>query len=209
MNIFEKRSLNTYDRKADDYENTFDGKFSRAYKEQLLKTVVIPQGGRVLDIACGNGRLLKMLSETQAFAGYGVDISEKMVQNARRLNPAMTFDRAVCDQLPFEDLFFDVITVCVAFHHFPNVDAFARETARVLKPNGVIYIAEVYYPALIRGICNPFVRFSRAGDIKFYGPEEIAGLFRAQGFVDDVRQIQGNIQIVGARKMGDREDPGA
>jgi ubiquinone/menaquinone biosynthesis C-methylase UbiE len=200
MNKHENLSRISYNKKADDYENTFDGRFTFKFKELLLQTVVIPDGGKLLDIACGNGRLLKMLSQSFRFSGYGADISEKMIDNARRLNPSMVFEVASCNVLPFADAFFDVATVCAAFHHFPNISSFAKEVGRVLKPGGMLYIAEVYYPAFIRTILNPFVKLSKAGDVKFYAPEEITELFLITGFTNQVLKKEGCVQIVGVQK---------
>ena len=35
--------------------------------------------------------------------------------------------------IPFDDGLFDLITVCAAYHHFPDVRAFAAEAFRLLK----------------------------------------------------------------------------
>lgn len=40
----------------------------------------------------------------------------------------------------------------------------------------------LYYPPLLRAICNPFIKFSRAGDVKFYAPDEIIKFFENTGF---------------------------
>lgn len=200
MNKFERRSVRSYQKKADHYDDTFDGRFTLEFKEQLLRIVTIPAGGRVLDVACGNGKLLQMLSQKHDFAGYGVDISDKMAEIAGRLNPTMGFIKAGCDALPFQNEFFDVITVCAAYHHFPDVKGFAKEAFRVLKPNGMLYIAEVYYPPLLRALCNPLIRFSPAGDVKFYGPDEIIGLLESTGFRQEALNKSGHIQIVSVRK---------
>lgn len=197
---FERRSFRNYQQKADHYDDTFDGKYTLAFKQQLMETVRIPQGGRVLDVACGNGRLLEMLSKRHHFSGFGVDLSDRMVENAGRLNPSMVFRQAGADALPFEDASFDVITVCAAFHHFPDVASFAGEAGRVLKPGGMLYIAEVYYPSLLRMLCNPLIRLSPAGDVRLYSPEEILRVLANAGFQKDAQRIQERIQIICAHK---------
>lgn len=196
QNRYERRSIRSYQKKADHYDETFDGRYTLAFKNLLLQTVQIPDGGKVLDVACGNGRLLQMLSGRHRFSGYGVDISEKMVENAARLNPSMVFRQAGCDALPFEDAAFDVVTVCAAYHHFPDVQAFAAEARRVLAPGGRLYIADVYYSKPVRVMCNPLVRLSPAGDVRFYGPDEITRLFNGNGFRPDVSWIQDHIQFL-------------
>ena len=196
MNKYENRSASTYNKKADSYDDTFDGKFTYKYKIKLLELVYIPENGNLLDIARGNGRFLQMLAQNQTFNGFGCNISENMVVKAKQSNPNMTFQLAPCDALPLQNETFDAVTVTVAFHQFPNIYGFAKEALRVLKPKGTLYIAEVYYPLLLRIIFNPFVRFFRAGDLKFYAPEEVSKVLRNTGFLNESVIIAGNIQII-------------
>ena len=119
-----------------------------------------------------------------------------MIEQAKRLNPDMTFYVSGCDQLPFENGEIGVMTVSAAFHHFPNVQRFAQEAGRVIRIGGMLYIAEAYLPAILRVICNPFVKFSRAGDVKFYSPNEIVSLFENNGFVASGVEIDGMVQII-------------
>lgn len=121
MNRHEKHSIASYNKKADNYDNTFDGRFTYEFKEQRLKNIVIPEGGKVLDIACGNCRLLNMLSLAHQFRSSASIPPKKMIEIARHLNSSMIFKTAGCDALPYGNEFFDVITVCAAFHHFPDI----------------------------------------------------------------------------------------
>lgn len=197
---YEQRSARSYQKIADHYDDTFDGRYTLGFKNLLLKMVHIPDGGQVLDVACGNGRLLEMLSRKHRFSGYGVDLSDKMVENAALLNPSMLFRQASCDALPFENETFDVLTVCAAFHHFPDEAAFAKEAFRVLKQNGKLYIAEIYYNRLLRMLCNPLIRLSPAGDVRMYGPEEITRVLENVGFKRGDVYIQKHIQVISGQK---------
>lgn len=125
----------------------------------------------------------------------------KMVEQAKLLNPDMHFYVADCEQLPFDANTIDIMTVCAAFHHFPDIEKFADEAKRTLKPGGTLYIAEVYLPAVLRVICNPFVRLSKAGDVKFYAPKEITALFEKRGFSAQNVLIDDMTQLVVLRKM--------
>lgn len=200
MNKFEQRSKLSYDKKAGNYDSTFDGKFTIKFKEMMYKAVTINSDDTVADIACGNGSMLHKMAEKTDFCGYGVDISEKMIEQAKKLNPDMKFYVGGCDKLPFEKDEIDVITVCAAFHHFPDVEKFAGEAGRVIKPSGMLYIAEVYLPEFLRVICNPFVKFSKAGDVRFYAPNEIVSLFENNGFAASGVEIDGRVQIVKLKK---------
>ena len=196
LNKFEQRSKDSYNKKAEKYDSTFDGKFTVKFKNMIFNNLNISNNSNVLDIACGNGRLLQMLSSKCSFNGYGVDISEKMIAQAKSLNPSMNFYVAGCEKLPFEDNFIDLITVSASFHHFPDVEKFAKEVNRIVKKGGKIYIAEIYLPHILQVIFNPFVKFSKAGDVKFYSPKEIASLFEKNDFYTDNIVIDGMIQLI-------------
>jgi ubiquinone/menaquinone biosynthesis C-methylase UbiE len=198
MNKSEKDSIMAYNQKAGNYDNTFDGKFTLKFKQMLLETVKIKTGDTVLDVACGNGRLLNMFAEKHTINGYGIDISDKMIEQAKILNPSMHFSIGSCEQIPYADNTFDIITVCAAYHHFPHVYDFAKEAYRLLKKNGEIYIAEVYYPAIIRTVCNPFVPLLREGDVKFYSPDKIMETLKSVGFQNENYIKNDHVQIVNA-----------
>lgn len=162
----------------------------------MYQSVKVQSNDTVADIACGNGRFLHKLAEKNTFCGYGVDLSAKMVEQAEKLNPDMKFYCSGCDKLPFKNEEIGVMTVCAAFHHFPNVESFAKEAGRVIKKEGMLYIAEVYLLAILRALCNPFVKFSRAGDVKFYAPKEIVSLFGNYGFCVAGVEIDGRVQMI-------------
>lgn len=201
MGHFNEKSRESYNKIADHYDDTFEGKFTYNFKLKLLNQIKSNQGERALDVACGNGTLIKMLADKYGIIGYGSDISEKMIENARKRNPEMKFEVAGCEQIPFKDQFFDLLTVCAAYHHFPNVRDFASEANRLLKPKGFLYIADVYYPAVIRFICNPFVPLSKAGDVKFYSPKEIIKMFESFGFKMVSLTLSDHIQMIALQKI--------
>jgi len=196
LNKFERRSAVAYNKKATDYDNSREGKFTLEYNMLLADIVKIKPGDAVLDVACGNGQLLKMFAGKYIFNGYGIDISEKMIEQAKLLNPSMQFAVGSCNPLPFDDSTFDVITVSAAYHHFPNVSSFAKEAYRVLKKGGVIHIADLNLPAIVRAICNPLLPLLRAGDVKLYSPDEIKETLKVAGFQKaGYIIIDGDIQI--------------
>lgn len=200
MKDYNEYSKIAYNGKADNYDNTPEGKFTKKFKDLLCKIMVLEKGINILDVACGNGTLLKMLSDKNEIHGYGIDISDKMVSNAKKNCRDMVFKVAGCEEIPFESDFFESMTVCASYHHFPDTDSFAREATRVLKKNGYLYIAEIYLPSIIRVLCNPFVKLSKEGDVKFYSPKEIVNSFEMHGFQCNNVVRRGNIQIVCMQK---------
>ena len=201
MNKFERRSNASYNKKAENYDSTYDGKFTVKFKKLLSETMTVKEGAVVADIGCGNGRFLKEMSEKYTFSGVGVDIAENMIECAKNLNPDMKFFVGKCDALPLADSSVDIMTVCAAFHHFPDAGKFADEASRTIKRGGMLYIADVYMPAVLRAIINPFIGFSAAGDVKIYSPKEISRLFSSRGFTPTETKIDGKVQIVALKKI--------
>ena len=195
-----EKNIKAYDKKADNYNNTADGKFTEKFKKLLSENIVMDDNASVLDVGCGNGTLLSKLSQVKKINGFGTDISPQMIKNASTRHPEFNFTVSDCENIPFGDQSMDIITVCAAYHHFPDVDAFALESNRIIKPNGSLYIAEIRLPAIIRPIANLFLPFSKDGDVKFYSAKEIANTFSSAGF-SFVKVIKkGHIQIVQLQK---------
>ena len=187
-----EKNISAYNKKADDYNNTFDGVFTEKFKKFLLSVVDVKDGDAVLDVACGNGTLLSRFS--REINGYGADISPQMIKNASANFPQFKFAVAGCEKIPFDDASMDVITVCSSYHHFPDVNAFAAEAKRLLKPLGSLYIAEIFLPPVIRHIANIFVPLSKDGDVKIYSKKEIAKTFSSFEFIS--ARKKGHMQII-------------
>jgi SAM-dependent methyltransferase len=201
MNKFSEKSRKSYNAIADCYDDTFDGKFTLEFKHRLLKEIHTGRGP-VFWMSLRQRRTLKMLEDRFGILGYGTDTPEKMIENAAARNPEMVFRAAGCEDIPFESQSFELLTVCAAYHHFPDVGAFAAEAHRLLKPGGYLFIADVYYSAFPRFLCNLVLPLSKAGDVRFYSPEEIVEVFERMGFKEVKTAINGRIQIVALQKIG-------
>ena len=92
--------------------------------------------GSVLDIGCGTG-LQVPLYRTSATRVTGIDISEGLLQEARRKFPEYQFITADACKLPFPSGSFDtVISYGEVFSHIADYSTAFREAGRVLKPGG-------------------------------------------------------------------------
>lgn len=203
MHKKEAESRNAYNKIADTYDETFDGRFTRVFKDMLTARTVLKENDRVLDVACGNGELLARLNEKCPIRGTGLDISEEMVKVAMKRHPGFEYIVSSCAPMQFADGTFDAITVSASFHHFPDPGLFAREAYRVLKAGGSLYIAEPYYPAFIRILMNVFfLPIYNAGDVKVYSPKELSRIFTAANFAGKSIQREGIVQLLHAVKPG-------
>ena len=139
-----------FDRQAVHYNERWAG-----WSDETLRVMLAladPQAGwRVLDVATGTGftALAFALHVAQV---TGADISPGMLREAgKRADAAgvanVEWVEAPAEVLPFADGAFDLVTVRIAPHHFDNVDAFLRETRRVLTPTGVFLLCDTTVPA--------------------------------------------------------------
>ena len=100
--------------------------------------------GRALDFGCGVGRLTRALG-TRFEKAIGVDISEKMVAHARRLNDAFPqcefLVNPTTDLGRFETGSFDFVYSSIVLQHLPSaahIDRYVTEFLRVARPEGLV-----------------------------------------------------------------------
>ena len=142
--------------------------------------------GKLLDIGCGEGVLLKMISErVEGCDLFGIDISHNALEVARsRLSDNSIFIQGDSENLPFDDNSFDAIICTHSFHHYPKPKETIIEMFRCLRPGGEVIIVENYrkeIPRHLRNIVYTILRHPR-GDIRFYSPKEIRTIFCEVGF---------------------------
>ena len=97
----------------------------------------------VLDLGCGPGHVARFLTDLGVASVVGVDLSEGMLREARRLNPRVSFKRGDMLALPYGDAEVGGIVAFYAIVHFtPGQLAVAfREMQRVLRPGGFALVA--------------------------------------------------------------------
>ncbi len=105
----------------------------------------LPPGTTVLDVGCGIGGSSRILAESYNFAVTGITISPQQVERAQQLTSQELNVRFLVDDamaLSFPDASFDVVWSIEAGPHMPDKAIFAKELMRVLKPGGVLVVAD-------------------------------------------------------------------
>ncbi len=193
-----------YDNIADQFSST------RQYLWEDLKPLAqyVNPGDKVIDLACGNGRLYQLLKEKQVLY-VGTDQSEGLIREAQHGAPEATFLVLPMISIPVEDGEADAVYCIASFHHLPDHATrkkTLKEIRRVLKPGGVFvmtnwnlendWVAEKINEGKFtvdtqdpKHICIPW----RTGDQKVWGwrhywsfsPPELISLLDRNGFTVD------------------------
>jgi SAM-dependent methyltransferase len=133
-----KKTQEDYNLIAEDFSSS---RYS-IWPELNLFSKYINEEDKVLDLGCGNGRLLGLFKEENVIY-TGIDNSEKIIEIAKRKNPEATFFIMDSLDLPFQDNYFDKIFCIAVLHHIPSVyfrRQLMKEAKRVLRPGGIFII---------------------------------------------------------------------
>jgi len=101
--------------------------------------------GNVIDIATGTGDIaIKIKGKYPNVAITGYDPSNNMLDLARKKNTHkdINFLQGFCEDMPFENEFFDIATITFGIRNTKSVNESLTEIRRVLKKNGVLMIME-------------------------------------------------------------------
>ncbi len=130
MNEDQKQTEKTWNTALYDGKNAFVWKHGRGVVDLLE-----PQPGeRILDLGCGTGHLTNQIATAGAEV-IGLDKSQSMIEEARRLYPGLRFEIADAAEFSFEQPF-DAVFSNAAIHWMKDQPAVARRIWDALKPGG-------------------------------------------------------------------------
>ena len=117
-----------------------------------LSHLEISKDDIILDVGCGGGvniqRFLKMTENNV----YGIDYSSLSVERSSNLNQKAIDDgrceiiQSSVSDLPFDDNSFDIVTGFETVYFWPDFINDLKEVHRVLKDNGILFIANEALP---------------------------------------------------------------
>ena len=125
----------------------------RPLSEWALSSLPDISPGSILDIGCGGGMMISLLSERYPKAKIaGIDISKTAVEYAREYNEGLIssgrcrIDRASVESIPYSDCMFDLVVSCESYFFWPDLVQCLGEACRVVSLGGRIVIISEAYP---------------------------------------------------------------
>lgn len=108
---------------------------------------LVSPGTRLLDVGCGGGRFALRLAERFPEINVtGLDLSPEQIARAKRrgraLGDRVSFVQGTAVDLPYGPGAFDVVVSLGSLKHWPDPARGLRECARVLRPEGRLWVME-------------------------------------------------------------------
>lgn len=202
-----RRMFNRIAPKYDQLNRIISLGLDRSWRKRALHLLAPYAPQRVLDVATGTGDLaieiIQTISSTKEVVG--VDISEEMMRVGQEkvhqagLDKKISFERQDCTAMTFEADSFDAATIAFGIRNFSDIPAAAAELHRVLRPGGVLIIAELSVPTnpllrlgykLYAGQIIPLIGrlISKDRDAYTYLPKSIAAVPQRERMVEILRK---------------------
>ncbi|MDZ7833724.1 MAG: bifunctional demethylmenaquinone methyltransferase/2-methoxy-6-polyprenyl-1,4-benzoquinol methylase UbiE [Desulfobacterales bacterium] len=180
------------------------------WRREMVQALSIPEGGYILDAACGTGDVLIELAR-QSKTGrrmVGIDFAPQMLAVARRKigplpeNAQTSLVAGNTLALPFLPGIFDAVTIAFGIRNIMDRKAALRQFHEHLKPGGQLAVLELatprqrllktiyatYFERILPAVGGFFTsnrmayRYLPASVLRFPEPEVFAGLMRSAGF---------------------------
>lgn len=140
---------------------------------RMLELAAPGAGSRVLDAGCGCGATLRLLAQRGARA-LGLDLNRGFLHEAGKARAAVAQADLAC--LPLGDAGLDMI-LCECAWNLTDKDRVLAEFFRVLRPGGILALADIYARGARVGDWPVRCCFAQATDL-----ETVAGQVRGAGF---------------------------
>lgn len=163
--------------------------FDKKYRDisrtrKIYKILQLPSHGKVIDISCGGGRLLKTIENHNSdLELIGADITPGFLATHPELSD-ITFITAEVNSIPYPDQTFDTSICSLSLHHYKNISKVLSEIARITKNDGQIYLIDIV-PG--NRLSQKFYNFIKCHEPyhfeKFYSKFEIEKLVKPFGLL--------------------------
>ena len=131
----------TYCKEAFGEDFSQDGFSDVAQIDMILP--YIPKTGdvHILDIGCGNGKMLAYLQQRTGAYIHGFDYSEEAIRTAKELFlQRAEFREGIIGEIDYPEASFDVVISMDTMYFTKDMTAFVAQVKRWLKPGGVFFV---------------------------------------------------------------------
>lgn len=135
-----------------------DGLKSAGEWHQLQPLIPPLRGKAVLDLGCGYGWHSKYAAEQGARSVLGLDLSERMIEEARKRNSAENVSYRICgiEEYEYPESTYDFVISNLAFHYIADLDSVFKKVFQTMKAGG-IFLFNIEHPVFTAGINQDWI----------------------------------------------------
>lgn len=132
------------------------------------------EGKKVLDLGCGYGWHCKYAVDCGAAEVLGIDLSQRMIDEAKRRNADEKISYQVCDleRFSYPQEYYDLVVSNLALHYIENLDGIYERVYGTLKTGGV-FLFNIEHPVFTGSVKQEWI--CDASGTPQYWP--VAGIF--------------------------------
>lgn len=178
----------------------------KIWRKKAIKMLREIQPKKIIDLATGTGDFAIAALKLNPTEVAGVDISEGMLAKGRikmkkrKVDNVISMNYGDSENLPFEDGYFDALTVGFGVRNYENLEKGLSEMLRVLRKDGRAVILEFSKPKRfpIKQLFNfyskrviPFLGKMISKDKRAYAylPESVEAFPEGQDFLDILTKV--------------------
>lgn len=151
----------------------------KRFRELLESFESYRETGRILDVGCGSGHFLKVAIEG-GWNAHGTEIAQGAFEQLSKLGI-----KSFCGTLEsanYETGFFDVVYCSEVIEHLLEPMRLLRESARIIRPGGVLYLTTPNFNSLSRKLLGSRWRAISKEHICYFTPASLSRAIRQSGF---------------------------
>lgn len=125
-----------------------------------------------------------------------------MIQTAKKKKlDGVRFVAGDCENMPFADNSFDVVTCSMSFHHYPNPEKFFKSLRRILRPDGRLILRDMASGSRVMmwfinhieiPLCNSLLH---KGDVHVYSRADIQRLCDVSGLKLELYEVRKGFRL--------------
>lgn len=126
------------------------------------------KGKKIFDLGCGYGWHCKFAAEQGAAHVLGIDLSSKMIEEAKKRNAGEQIEYRVCgiDEYEYPENTWDCVISNLALHYIEDIELVFQKVHRTLKPDG-IFLFNIEHPVFTAGVGQDWI-YTDVGTPKYW-----------------------------------------
>lgn len=177
----------------------------KVWRKKVVNILKKTQPNTILDVATGTGDLAIASLKANPKHIYGIDISEGMLKvgvdkiKNKALESKISLQLGDAENIPFDNNYFNAVTVAFGARNFENLDKGLQEMHRVLSNEGKVIVLEFTMPTrfpikqlykfYFKYILPPLGKlFSKDSDAYTYLPQSVEEFPQNNAFIDHLQK---------------------